>query len=258
MINSDNNSKKSGVHEKPVAIVTGGGTGIGAACCAALADQGFCVGIHFRNSSKPAQDVLSAINTNGGNGFLLQADIGEPDQVDDMIQQIKNSTGRVDVLVNNAGISINDSIISMKIDAFDAQRAILRGTWYLTKKILRLFMLRGSSGRIINISSVVGHTGNAGQIPYTMEKAALDAMTKSLAKELWGRNILVNSVAPGFIATDMTSLLAEDIQQNILKEIPLERMGKPEEVAEVVAFLAVQGSYINGSILHVNGGMYSG
>lgn len=258
MINSDNNSKKPGVHEKPVAIVTGGGTGIGAACCAALADQGFCVGIHFRNSSKSAEDVLSKISGNGGNGFLLQANIAEPDQVDEMIQQIKNSTGRVDVLVNNAGISINDSIISMKIDAFDAQRAILRGTWYLTKKILRLFMLRGSSGRIINISSVVGHIGNAGQIPYTMEKAALDAMTKSLAKELWGRNILVNSVAPGFIATDMTSLLAEDIQQNILKEIPLERMGKPEEVAEVVAFLAVQGSYINGSILHVNGGMYSG
>lgn len=267
MINSDNNSKNSGVHEKPVAIVTGGGTGIGAACCRALAGQGFCVGIHFRKSSKSAEDVLSAINgkmanggnmANGDNGFLLQADIGEPEQVDAMIQKIKDSVGRVDVLVNNAGISINDSIISMKIDAFDAQRAILRGTWYLTKKILRLFMLRGSSGRIINISSVVGHTGNAGQIPYTMEKAALDAMTKSLAKELWGRNILVNSVAPGFIATDMTSLLAEDIQQNILKEIPLERMGKPEEVAEVIAFLALQGSYINGSILHVNGGMYSG
>jgi 3-oxoacyl-[acyl-carrier protein] reductase len=258
MIHSKNNSKKSGPNDKPIAIVTGGGTGIGAACCLSLANQGFCVGIHFRNSSKPAEDVLSKISGNGGNGFLLQADIGEPDQVDNMIQQIKNSAGRVDVLVNNAGISINDSIISMKIDAFDAQRAILRGTWYLTKKILRLFMLRGSSGRIINISSVVGHTGNAGQIPYTMEKAALDAMTKSLAKELWGRNILVNSVAPGFIATDMTSLLTEDIQQNILKEIPLERMGKPEEVAEVVAFLAVQGSYINGSILHVNGGMYSG
>lgn len=261
MIHSKNNSKKSGPNDKPVAIVTGGGTGIGAACCRALAGQGFCVGIHFRNSSKSAEDVLSAINgkmANGDNGFLLQADIGEPEQVDAMIQKIKDSVGRVDVLVNNAGISINDSIISMKIDAFDAQRAILRGTWYLTKKILRLFMLRGSSGRIINISSVVGHTGNAGQIPYTMEKAALDAMTKSLAKELWGRNILVNSVAPGFIATDMTSLLAEDIQQNILKEIPLERMGKPEEVAEVVAFLALQGSYINGSILHVNGGMYSG
>ena len=146
----------------------------------------------------------------------------------------------------------------MKIDAFDAQRAILRGTWYLTKRILRLFMLRKSSGRIINISSVVGHTGNAGQIPYTMEKAALDAMTRSLAKELWDRNILVNSVAPGFIATDMTVLLTDDIQQNILKKIPLKRMGKPEEVAEVVAFLARQGSYINGSIIHVNGGMYSG
>ena len=146
----------------------------------------------------------------------------------------------------------------MKIEAFDAQRSILRGIWFLTKRILRLFMLRRSAGRIINISSVVGHTGNAGQIPYTMEKAALDAMTKSLAKELWGRNILVNSVAPGFIDTDMTSLLAEEIQQNILKEIPLGRMGKPEEVAEVVAFLAIHGGYINGSVIHVNGGMYGG
>jgi 3-oxoacyl-[acyl-carrier protein] reductase len=119
-------------------------------------------------------------------------------------------------------------------------------------------MLRRAAGRIINISSVVGHTGNAGQIPYSMEKAGLDAMTKSLAKELSGRNILVNSVAPGFIDTAMTGALSEDIQKGILANVPLGRMGRPEEVAEVVVFLASRGSYINGTVLHVNGGMYGG
>ncbi|MBU2482358.1 MAG: SDR family oxidoreductase, partial [Proteobacteria bacterium] len=137
-------------------------------------------------------------------------------------------------------------------------RSLTRGAWYLTKRVLRLFMFRKSKGRIINISSVVGHTGNAGQIPYTMEKASLDAMTKSLAKELWGRNILVNSVAPGFIDTKMTHELDGQIKETIMKTIPLERMGTPEEVAQVVGFLAVKGTYINGTVIHVNGGMYGG
>jgi 3-oxoacyl-[acyl-carrier protein] reductase len=134
----------------------------------------------------------------------------------------------------------------------------MRGVWYLTKRILRQFLLRSPSGRIINISSVVGHTGNAGQIPYTMEKAALDAFTKSLARELKGRNILVNSVAPGFIDTEMTKELPEEIKDKANEEILLGRVGRPEEVAEVVAFLAKKGSYINGSVIHVNGGLYGG
>jgi len=146
----------------------------------------------------------------------------------------------------------------MKVGEFDAQRAMLRGTWYLTKRLLRLFMLRGGSGRIINISSVVGHTGNGGQIPYTMEKAALDAFTRSLAKELWGRNILINSVAPGFIDTAMTEILPDDVRSKILENIPLGRMGQPEEVADVVTFLASRGSYITGTVIHVNGGLYGG
>ncbi len=119
-------------------------------------------------------------------------------------------------------------------------------------------MLRSGSGRIINISSVVGHTGNPGQIPYTMEKAALDAFTKSLAKELWGRNILVNSVAPGFIDTAMTESLPDDVRNRILENIPLGRMGQPEDIADVVAFLAGRGNYITGSVIHVNGGLYGG
>ncbi|MCX5835781.1 MAG: SDR family NAD(P)-dependent oxidoreductase, partial [Deltaproteobacteria bacterium] len=188
------------MNEKPVAVVTGAGTGIGAACCRFLSKEGFRVGVHYRSSQDKAKAVLAEI----GDGFLLQADISHINQVDVLLNQVKEEAGRVDVLVNNAGISLNADIHSMKIEQFDAQRSVMRGLWYLTKRIIRLFMLRQGNGRIINISSVVGHTGNGGQIPYTMEKAALDAFTKSLSKELAGRNILVNSVAPGFIDTEMT------------------------------------------------------
>jgi 3-oxoacyl-[acyl-carrier protein] reductase len=201
-----------------------------------------------------AQQLLDEIN----DGFLIQANLADIKQIDTMIGKLKDAAGRIDVLVNNAGRSINADILSMKIEQFDEQRALTRGVWYLTKRILRQFMLRSQSGRIINISSVVGHTGNAGQIPYTMEKAALDAFTRSLARELKGRNILVNSIAPGFIDTEMTKELPEEIKDKAAEEILLGRIGRPEEVAEVVAFLAKKGSYINGSVIHVNGGLYGG
>jgi len=239
---------------RPVAIVTGGGTGIGAACCETLAREGFRVGIHYRRSETQARAVLSKIET----GFLLKADLADVDDVEEMVASIKEEAGRVDVLVNNAGLSVNNDINSMKIEEFDLQRSMLRGTWYLTKRILRLFMLRRGTGRIINISSVVGHTGNKWQIPYTMEKAALDAFTKSLTRELQGREILVNSVAPGFIDTAMTSELSDEVRQGIAQNIPLGRMGRPEEIADVVAFLACRGTYITGSVIHVNGGLYGG
>jgi 3-oxoacyl-[acyl-carrier protein] reductase len=240
--------------EKKVAVVTGGGRNIGAACCHALAEQGFRVGVHYRTSEREAAAVLAGIN----DGFLLRADLSHPDQIDALVGEIKDKAGRVDVLVNNAGMSINADINGMKVVQFDEQRSIMRGIWYLTKRVIRLFMLRQNSGRIINISSVVGHTGNGGQIPYTMEKAALDAFTKSLAKEMKGRSILVNSVAPGFIDTEMTAELPEEIKQRILENIPLARIGTAAEVAEVVAFLSTRGSYITGSVIHVNGGLYGG
>jgi 3-oxoacyl-[acyl-carrier protein] reductase len=191
-------------------------------------------------------------------GFLIQADLTDIEQIDALVSKLKETAGRVDVLVNNAGQSINADILSMKIEQYDEQRALTRGIWYLTKRILRQFMLRNSSGRIINISSVVGHMGNAGQIPYTMEKAALDAFTKSLAQELQGRNILVNSVAPGFVATGMTEELPQEVKDKIMANVTLGRVGKPEEIAEVVAFLAKKGTYITGSVIHVNGGLYGG
>jgi 3-oxoacyl-[acyl-carrier protein] reductase len=252
-MNKENGS--GDLHEKPVAIVTGGGRGIGAACCRALAGRGFRVGIHYRTSEEGARRLLEQ---DVPNGFLLKADLADIDQIETMAKEIKDRAGRVDVLVNNAGISINRDIISMKIDEFDRQRETARGAWYLTKRMLRLFMLRKGYGRIINISSVVGHTGNDGNIPYTMEKAALDAFTRSLAKELQGRNILVNSVAPGFIDTEMTKYLPEEVKKEIMDNIPLGRLGSAEEVADVVAFLATGGTYIQGTVIHVNGGLYGG
>jgi len=240
--------------ETKVALVAGGATGIGAACVRELAAKGFRVGIHYRSSGDAAARLLAEI----GDGFLLPADLTATDQVDALTERLKAQTDRLDVLVNNAGIAIDADMQRMRIEQFDTQRAVVRGAWYLTKRVLRLFMLRANRGRIINISSVVGHTGNAGQIPYAMEKAAMDALTKSLARELRGREILVNAVAPGFIATEMTTRLPGEVQAGILAEIPLGRMGRPEEVAEVVGFLATAGSYITGTVIHVNGGLYGG
>ena len=239
---------------KKVAVVTGGATGIGAACVRELAAKGFRVGIHYRSSAAAALSLLAEI----GDGFLLPADLADIAQIDAMVETLKGQTDRCDLLVNNAGVSLDADMQRMRIEQFDAQRAVVRGAWYLTKRVLRQYMLRANSGRIINISSVVGHTGNSGQIPYTMEKAAMDALTKSLARELRGRDILVNSVAPGFIATEMTARLPEEVQAAILAGIPLNRMGRPEEVAEVVGFLATAGSYITGTVIHVNGGLYGG
>ena len=164
----------------------------------------------------------------------------------------------MDVLVNNAGFNVNAPMLAMNLDQYDAVAGIARGSWYLTKLILRRFMLRKGTGRIVNISSVVGHTGNPGQIPYTMVKAGLDAFTKSLSQELAGREILVNSVAPGFIDTEMTEELPDEVKEAILSRIPQGRMGTADEVADVVAFLSTRASYVNGSVLHVNGGMYGG
>lgn len=244
----------SGQPDQPVAVVTGAATGIGAACARALAEKGFRVGIHYRRSTAAAGALMAEL----GEAFLLRGDLSREEDVDGIVERIKDEAGRVDVLVNNAGLSLNADIHAMRLEQFDAQRALTRGAWYLTKRILRQFMIRRNRGRIINISSVVGHTGNAGQIAYTMEKAALDAFTRSLAKELAGRDILVNSIAPGFIDTDMTADLPEEVRERILAGIPMGRMGRPDEVAEVAAFLANGGSYITGSVIHVNGGLYGG
>jgi 3-oxoacyl-[acyl-carrier protein] reductase len=247
--------------DQPVALVTGGGTGIGSACCRRLAAEGFRVGIHYRSSEESASKLAAELSESldGADGaFTIRADLNDSESLDALVKELKDVAGRVDVLVNNAGYNVNAPMLAMNLDQYDAIAGVARGTWYLTKLVLRRFMMRKGTGRIINISSVVGHTGNAGQIPYTMVKAGLDAFTKSLAQELAGREILVNSIAPGFIDTEMTDELPEDIKQAILAKIPQGRTGTADEIADVVAFLSTRGSYVNGSVLHVNGGMYGG
>jgi 3-oxoacyl-[acyl-carrier protein] reductase len=237
-----------------LAVVTGGASGIGAACCVALAEEGFRLAVHYRSSDAPARELVEKLP----DAFAVRADLASPEDVDALVAELKERAGRVDVLVNNAGVNTNAPMPAMKLSDYDSVAGLARGTWYLTKLVVRRFMLRQKSGRIINVSSVVGHTGNRGQTPYTMAKAGLDALTKSLAQELGDRGILVNSVAPGFIDTAMTEELPEEIREAILARIPLGRMGAPAEVAEVVAFLATRGSYVQGSVVHVNGGMYGG
>jgi 3-oxoacyl-[acyl-carrier protein] reductase len=242
------------VTDRKVALVTGAGKGIGAACCRALAEAGFRVAVHYRSSAGPAEELAAKLP----DAFALRADLAKPEEIDGLVGELKEKAGRCDVLVNNAGLNINGLTPAMKLEDYDQVAAMARGTWYLTKLLLRKIMLRQDAARIVNITSVVGSTGNPGQVPYTMVKAALDAFTKSLAQELAGRPILVNSVAPGFIDTDMTDELPQAAKDAILARIPLGRMGTPEEVAEVVAWLATSASYVHGTVIHVNGGMYGG
>ncbi len=239
--------------EKKVALVTGGAGGIGSACCRALAAEGFEVAVGYRSNAEGAKKLAEEIG-----GLLAPVDVAVTEDVDRMIGALKDGPGRLDVLVNNAALNVNGAFMMMPLEDIDRVRAVTRGTIYLTKLAIRRFMFRQKSGRIINISSVVGHQGNAGQVPYTMEKAGLDAMTRSLAMELQDRGILVNSVAPGFVDTAMTEELPEGVKQMILTQIPLGRMGRPEEVADVVAFLATRGTYVTGTVIHVNGGLYRG
>lgn len=239
--------------EKGIALVTGGATGIGRACCELLAEEGFSVGIHFHKSSESAQELVNELP----GAFSIQADISLFEGVEKIQKEI-SKRGLLSVLVNNAGITRDGYMFTSTVADLGAVLDVnLRAPWYLTKS-LALMMIRQKRGRVINISSVVGHTGNTGQTIYGMSKAALDSFTKSAARELAPHGILVNSVAPGFIDTEMTRGLEQDAKQNLLAKIPLARMGTPLEVAEVVRFLATRGSYCTGSVFHVNGGMYGG
>jgi 3-oxoacyl-[acyl-carrier protein] reductase len=240
--------------ENKIAFVTGGGTGIGAACCHALDAAGFCVGVHYNSSSASAEAVQAELKNDP---FIMQADLSTREGADEVYSALKERGG-LEVLVNNAGMTIDAPLFSAKIDDFDTVVATnMRATWYLSKRLGRL-MMRNKRGRIINMSSVVGSTGNPTQAVYGMTKAAIENFTKTAALEFSPYNILVNAIAPGFIQTKMTDVLDEKIQEQILGQIPLNRMGTPEEIAEVVQFLATNGSYITGTTIHVNGGMFFG
>ena len=205
---------------RPLALVTGAGSGIGG--LRAGAGRGGSVVLHYRSSAAPPTP-----SPRSWPAFVLQADASA---VEALVGAVAERAGRVDVLVNNAGANVNAPLATMKLEDYDAVTGLLRGTWYLTKLVLRRFMLRQGSGRIVNISSVVGHTGNGGQTPYTMAKAGLDALTKSMAQELAGRAILVNWVAPGFIDTEMTAGLPAERRAEILARVPLGRLGSAAEV----------------------------
>jgi len=237
-----------------VALVTGGATGIGAACCRALSQAGLVVGIHHRTSAAAAQALQEEL---GENAFLVGSDLSSTEGVDAVYEAMRQRGG-LEVLVNNAGATADAPLFSARLEDFDRIVATnMRSTWYLTKRLARL-MMRQRSGRIINISSVVGSTGNPGQSVYGMTKAAIDNFTRTAAAELADYGILVNAVAPGFIETAMTRALPDEIREGILARVPLKRMGTPEEVAALVRFLAVEATYCTGTTFHVNGGMYGG
>ena len=233
-----------------IALVTGATGGIGKASAESLCEAGFRIAIHYRSSDEKAEELKSKLP----GSFLIKADLSTTEGVDHVYDLLKKEGG-VDVLVNNAGMTADGPLMRAKLEDFDQVVSVnMKSVWYLTKKLSRM-MARKSAGRIINISSVIGSTGNANQTIYGMTKAAIDNFTKSSAQELAHYNILVNSIAPGFIETPMTSSLPEEEKEKIMAHIPLGRMGKPEEVAKMVRFLATEGDYCTGSIFHINGGM---
>lgn len=240
--------------ERGIALVTGGGTGIGAACCEMLSAEGFSVAVHYNSSRETAENLAERLP----NSFVVQADLHTIEGVEKLASEVAAQNNGLAVLVNNAGIVRDSYIFSSTIDEFElVMNTNLRAAWYLTKRLSKL-MMRRRSGRIINISSVIGHTGNEGQTLYGMSKAALDNFTKSCAQEFASYGILVNSIAPGFIDTEMTRQMPAERREEMLARIPLGRVGTPSEIAEIVRFLAISGSYCTGSIIHANGGMYGG
>ncbi len=242
------------MNEKKLALVTGASRGIGKAIAKELHKKGFLVGIHYNTSEESAKKLLDEL----GEGLLIKADLSTIEGCDNVYEEVKNSKFPLEVLVNNAGYVKDNPIFNATLEEFDNIVNInMKTVWYLTKRLMRL-MIRNRSGRIINISSIIGSIGNPTQSIYGMTKAAIDNFTKTAAMEMAEYGILVNSIAPGFIDTDMTKELPEEHKKQILERIPLKRMGKPEEIAEVVGLLATSGSYITGTIIHVNGGMYGG
>ncbi|MBP9706383.1 MAG: 3-oxoacyl-ACP reductase FabG [Oligoflexales bacterium] len=241
-------------HLQKVALVTGASRGIGAACAKALALAGYRVAIHYRSDEALAKGLQAELS----GSQIYRFDLSQPDACKELCDKIKTEMGGIDVLVNNAGMSIDALLPFAKEDDFDKLLSVNLKPVFVLSKYASKHMIRKKAGRIINISSVVGVTGNAGQTMYSATKAAIIGMTKSMALELAGFGILANCVAPGFIATEMTSTLSAEAKEKIFEKIPLKRLGTAEDIASAVAFLASDSAnYITGTTLHVNGGMYT-
>ena len=239
-----------------VAVVTGGSRGIGRAICLELAAQGAAVIVNYNQSEDKARQVAAEIEASGGTAQAIQADVSAACQVERLFKQVTADYGRVDILVNNAGITLDNVIMLMKPNDFDRViSANLRSAWLCCKAATRS-MMRKRRGAIVNITSVVGLAGNGGQTNYAASKAGIIGLTKSLAKEVAGRGIRVNAVAPGFVETDMTADLADELKSKAIDAIPLGRIGTPAEIAKAVVFLvSADAAYITGQTLVVDGGM---
>ena len=242
--------------ENKGAVVTGGSRGIGRAVAEALAAEGATVAVIYAGNTKAAEDTVRAIEEAGGKAFAVQCDVADEDAVTDMVKMVHEKLGTIDVFVNNAGITRDGLLMRMKREDWDAVLSTnLTGVYNCTKAVTKI-MMKQRSGSIINMTSVVGETGNAGQANYAAAKAGVIGFTKSAAKELASRNIRVNAVAPGCIDTDMTAVLSDAVKEEMIKSIPLGRTAAPEEVAQAVVFLASQkAGYITGQTLNVDGGM---
>ena len=242
--------------EGKTALVTGGTRGIGREIAKALAAQGAMVVVNYNGSKEAAEQTVSEIQSAGGTAMAYGCSVADPDAVEAMIKEIIAKQGRLDILVNNAGITRDNLILKMKEEDFNAVLDTnLKGTFHTCRHVARQ-MLKQKSGSIINISSISGVMGNAGQTNYAASKAGVIGLTKSLARELASREIRVNAIAPGFIETDMTEKLSESAVEAGKSQIPFGRFGKAEEVAKAVCFLASEdASYITGQVLHVDGGM---
>ena len=239
-----------------VALVTGATRGIGKQIALTLSKQGYNIVVNFRKENEELTNLKEEIESNNVECLLVQGDVSSYEDCERFVKEAIEKFGKIDVLVNNAGITKDMLLARMKKEDFaQVIDTNLVGTFNVTKNVIS-YMMKARAGRIINISSVVGVSGNAGQTNYSASKAGIIGFTKSLAKEVASRNILVNAVAPGFIETDMTNVLKDEIKDEISKNIPLKRMGNAEDVANVVKFLASdESSYITGQVINVDGGM---
>ncbi|MBT2691412.1 3-oxoacyl-[acyl-carrier-protein] reductase [Bacillus sp. ISL-55] len=242
--------------EGKVALVTGASRGIGREIALELAREGASVAVNYAGSEAKALEVVDEIKAMGRDAFAIQADVSNSESVTDMAKETIERFGKIDILVNNAGITKDNLLMRMKESEWDDVINInLKGVFLCTKAVTRQ-MMKQRSGRIINISSIVGVSGNPGQANYVAAKSGVIGLTKTTAKELSTRGITVNAIAPGFITTDMTDKLNEDVKTEMLKQIPLARFGEPKDIARTVIFLASEDSaYMTGQTLHVDGGM---
>lgn len=238
------------------ALITGATRGIGKQIAITLAKQGYNIALNYRKENEELENTKKEIEEIGVQVIAVKGDVANFEDCENFVKQVIERFGQIDVLVNNAGITKDMLLMRMKKEDFEQViDTNLVGTFNVTKNVVP-YMMNARSGRIINISSVVGISGNAGQTNYSASKAGIIGFTKSLAKEIASRNILVNAVAPGFIETNMTDVLKDDVKQEIAKNIPLKRMGTTQDVANVVKFLASDdSSYITGQVINVDGGM---